>query len=285
MEDSPRKNVLKRIATFIVALPILLALFFLAPNSAWYAVCAGALGRAAWELTALTHKVDDRRGRAIGVLFALAGYILFLGTRFGTRYGALLGILSIGFVMLVLLVMLTRPSHMIRLFSEICGYLLCVFYLGGMLAALALVRDFGTPTQGGWIALLTLSFAWASDALAMGAGKLFGGPKLCPAVSPNKTWAGAIGGLIGSVLSLLLVRLALPQLPFWPGVILAVLASIFGQAGDLCESALKRCGGVKDSGSFLPGHGGMLDRLDAVTFAAFIMFVALQSGLLPFHPR
>src|SRR5262249_38307526 len=99
------------------------------------------------------------------------------------------------------------------------------------------------------------------------AGRLFGKAKLYPAVSPGKTWAGAIGGLVGSFGGAALANLwYFPALGWGHGAVISVVGGAIGQSGDLVESMLKRSFGVKDSGNILPGHGGILDRVDAVLF-------------------
>ncbi len=98
---------------------------------------------------------------------------------------------------------------------------------------------------------------------------------MAPRISPGKTWEGAAGGLLGAVIISLLFTLPTPvQLPLGYGeaVLLGLLISVFGQAGDLAESLLKRNTGVKDSGGLLPGHGGLLDRLDSILFAGAVVY-------------
>jgi phosphatidate cytidylyltransferase len=129
------------------------------------------------------------------------------------------------------------------------------------LPTLALLLLRGQP-QGLLLATWTLATVWATDIGAYAAGRSIGGPKLAPSVSPNKTWAGLIGGVIAALLlGLALWRLADLRLQF--AVASAILA-VISQIGDLYESWLKRLAGVKDSGSLLPGHGGVLDRLDGL---------------------
>jgi phosphatidate cytidylyltransferase len=112
---------------------------------------------------------------------------------------------------------------------------------------------------------------WAGDSAAYYGGRAFGAHKLAPAISPNKTVEGAVAGLVGSVIlgSVFAAWLSL-RVPWQPVVI--ALAGIAGQLGDLVESALKRSAGVKDSSTLLPGHGGILDRLDSLLFAAPVYF-------------
>jgi phosphatidate cytidylyltransferase len=139
-------------------------------------------------------------------------------------------------------------------------------YIG--LSALALMILRGDP-QFGLIAVYWLLFVvWGADTLAYFAGRLIGGPKLLPSISPKKTWAGLIGAIVGGILcSALFARVAGLDSLLWLCSIGAILA-IIEQAGDFFESALKRSVGVKDSSALIPGHGGMLDRVDGLVAAA-----------------
>jgi phosphatidate cytidylyltransferase len=135
-------------------------------------------------------------------------------------------------------------------------------YIGLPVLALLLLR---VHPQGFWITLWTMAVVWACDTGAYFAGRAIGGARLAPAISPNKTWAGAIGGVAAAVLFTLAFAALRPETGMGIGIILfsAVLA-VLSQAGDLFESHLKRVAGVKDSGNLLPGHGGLLDRLDGL---------------------
>jgi phosphatidate cytidylyltransferase len=137
------------------------------------------------------------------------------------------------------------------------------------LGGLALLWLRLAPAGGVGAALFLLLVVWASDIGAYAAGRALGGPKLWPAVSPNKTWSGAMGGLAAATLVGLVAAAALTG--GWPGAAAAATAAGLGlcaQAGDLLESWLKRRFGVKDSSHLIPGHGGLLDRLDGVLAAA-----------------
>jgi phosphatidate cytidylyltransferase len=140
-------------------------------------------------------------------------------------------------------------------------------YLG--LGAVALVWMRQLPVGGGANVIVLLLIVWASDIGAYAAGRAIGGPRLAPAISPGKTWSGAAGGVLAAAATGLAASSVLGNGPIsWRPVAFAVLIGIIGQAGDLFESQLKRDFGVKDSGSIIPGHGGLLDRLDAVLTAA-----------------
>jgi phosphatidate cytidylyltransferase len=140
-------------------------------------------------------------------------------------------------------------------------------YLG--LGAVALVWLRQPQVSGGANVIVLLLIVWASDIGAYMMGRAIGGPRLAPAISPGKTWSGAIGGLIAAAATGLAASSTLANGPIsWRPVGFAVLIGVIGQIGDLLESQLKRHFGVKDSGNMIPGHGGLLDRLDAVLTAA-----------------
>ena len=132
--------------------------------------------------------------------------------------------------------------------------------------------------------LLLLLIVWASDIGAYLVGRLVGGPRLAPVISPGKTWSGAAGGLLAAALVGGLAALGMGQVGlFWRIVLFAVGLGIVAQAGDLMESAIKRRFGVKDSGWLIPGHGGLFDRLDAVLAAAPVaaaLALALGRGVV-----
>ena len=121
------------------------------------------------------------------------------------------------------------------------------------------------------LVVLPLVVTWVCDTCAMAAGTLVGGPKLAPVLSPRKTWAGAVGGLVGGLAAalaygpLVLDRVAL-RLDVWQLVTVGVVVALATQVGDVAESLFKREAGVKDSSSLIPGHGGVLDRLDSLYF-------------------
>jgi phosphatidate cytidylyltransferase len=139
-------------------------------------------------------------------------------------------------------------------------------YAGAMLAAPLVIRADATL---GFIAMIFLfAVVWATDVAAYFAGRLIGGPKLCPAVSPNKTWSGALAGVLAGTVAGVAVAVFGGIHPIAPIIIVSLLLSVAAQFGDLFESALKRRFGVKDASHAIPGHGGLMDRLDGFIAAA-----------------
>lgn len=153
-----------------------------------------------------------------------------------------------------------------------------VAFYGVVIVALLTIRGEATWNQPGvfdsglWAGLLLGCVIWATDTGAYFTGRQVGGEKLAPDISPSKTWSGAIGGFaLGTLVGLVVWLLVVPQSPWWIGLALCATLSILGQAGDLAESAIKRRFRIKDSGDIIPGHGGLMDRLDSLTLSAIFM--------------
>lgn len=151
--------------------------------------------------------------------------------------------------------------------SIISKNLFGLIYLGGGMSFFILLRDFNTSpfnqTKALWLVLVT---TWATDTGAYFLGRFLGKRKLAPNISPNKTIEGAVGGILFSIIAVLIFTSIIHKINIvW--IIYAIFASIISMAGDLFESSIKRDMGVKDSGNLIPGHGGILDRFDSLLFA------------------
>jgi len=153
-----------------------------------------------------------------------------------------------------------------------------------LLPALSLIWLRQATDQGGWIVLWVMIIVWSMDTGAYFSGKAIGGPKMSPKISPNKTWAGLMGGAVTAVVFGLMAAhyfdLGFNLLFLIPA---AAALAIWSQIGDLAESALKRYFDVKDSGAIIPGHGGIMDRVDGVVFAApavalFLYLLSVSAG-------
>lgn len=154
-----------------------------------------------------------------------------------------------------------------------------VFYAG--LSAISLSAIRGEDSLGFIAMLFVFLVVWATDILAYFVGRAVGGPKLAPRISPGKTWSGAIGGtLAGVAAGVLLASAHFQDVGLWV-VMIAFILSVAGQIGDLFESFIKRRFGVKDSSRLIPGHGGVMDRVDGLVFACFAAFflaLAVSAG-------
>jgi phosphatidate cytidylyltransferase len=156
-----------------------------------------------------------------------------------------------------------------------------VLYVG--IPATALIGLRGSEPYGLTAVLFILSVVWAGDIAAFVGGRLIGGPKLYPSISPNKTWAGLISAVLGACLVGALFWSVLASAPFTHLVLCAGALGLAGQLGDLAESALKRLFRVKDASHLIPGHGGFMDRMDGVVTAA-ILAAAIGLGIDAAYP-
>lgn len=145
-----------------------------------------------------------------------------------------------------------------------------VFY-GLVIIAILAMR--GSGSAGIWAGIYLGTTVWITDSAAFFTGRQLGGEKLAPDISPSKTWSGALGGLTLGTLAGTLVWTLATDSPLWLGAVLSVTISILSQLGDLTESAIKRRFRIKDSGDIIPGHGGLMDRLDSLTYA--VLFLAV----------
>ena len=264
IEEPPMKKGLSgtalRVATVVPLIPIIVWMMFMGPTWLWRGFILTAVAIGGYELMAM--KVPSSRGlRAWGSMTAvLFAYTIVYTASASAMYSVVLLIIPGAMAWSLLQ---EDPLHNA---SVRIGWLLgAPVYVGGTLSAVALVRDF-EPT-GAWV-LLTMVLAWGSDTSAYFVGRKLGKTKLAPRISPKKTLEGSAGGLAASVVGAVVMSFFLDGLDALDAIALGVLAGAAGQAGDLMMSVLKRSSGVKDSGGILPGHGGILDRVDALAFTA-----------------
>lgn len=177
-----------------------------------------------------------------------------------------IGLLFVGFSLLFLF----RIRSIDTAAREVAFALLAFLYIPFMLMHLIQLRQTTFGTQ--WLIVIML-IVMTNDSAAYYSGSAFGKHHLYPLVSPKKSIEGAVGGLIGSLGGTILAKFTFfPQLTFSDAVLTALVVGTVGQAGDLFESLLKRSFGVKDSGTIIPGHGGLLDRMDSILFAAPVTY-------------
>jgi phosphatidate cytidylyltransferase len=272
---------MKRVLTALILIPVVLLLVFLWPQSSWLFTLAVAVVAiiAAWEFLGLAQNsgANPPRLAVLGAILALFACNLIWDQRDHTA--AIVVVLSLG-----LLVFCTffRPVDM--MLADASTSIFCFLYIGTTLITLPSLRE---EANGPSLVAFLLCVVWAGDMAALYVGRAWGRHKLAPSLSPNKTWEGALGSILGSLLvtgallglaHLLITQwnrawLSYPE-DVWYWLNLAVIINIAAQVGDLAESALKRSAGVKDSGSLLPGHGGVLDRIDALLLAAPVLWYA-----------
>lgn len=183
-------------------------------------------------------------------------------------------------VALLLEIVKREPRPILNVGATLLG----AIYVGWFFSYLTLLRGLNHPhilipavrgtTQGEWLVFFVSGTTWLSDSGALFVGKALGRHKLAPHVSPAKTWEGSLGGLLVAVLGGLLFGKML-HIPLGEAAALAALCGLVGQIGDLCESALKRDLQVKDTGAVIPGHGGILDRIDSLLFSAPIAYYTI----------
>jgi len=161
-------------------------------------------------------------------------------------------------------------------------------YLGWPMSFILLLRGYQSGTipgpggawfylpPGAWWVLVVLLGVWGFDAAAFFAGHYFGRHKLAPQISPAKTWEGAIGGFVLSIVAALLFTVIPLGVPWYLAIILGIFIGVAAILGDLAESLIKRQTNVKDSGTIMPGHGGMLDRIDSLLFVVIVVYVFSQ---------
>lgn len=272
----------KRIITAVCAIPlVVLAVWFDTPIS-WFTILAVIVGLlAAFEFYRLTGVI-----KAFPLaIFGMAGILYLIITPVLKEHLAqhcFLVLIIITVISLLALLLLRTKENIFSLWSLMLGG---VLYIGCLLFLLVSLRlEPGTmrfPEIGRNLIFLTLLVTFASDTAAYFIGKTFGRHKLAPQISPGKTWEGAAGGVIGAIVVSLLFTLDTPlqlgvwrAITWWQAVLLGLAISIFGQLGDLVESLLKRSYKVKDSGNFMPGHGGILDRIDSILFAGIVVYLA-----------
>lgn len=232
---------------------------------------------AAWEFLDMAERGGALPPR-VPVVLAVA--LLFIGNfEWPDQSIAVLGVLS-----LLLLVVCTFTSPVDRMMPDVAISIFTLFYAGFTLTAVPALHE---QTNGPSLVTFLLCVVWAGDIAALYVGRAWGRHKLAPKLSPNKTWEGTIASVAGSVLvaggllalaakleSLDSAKLSFPDEPWYYWLLLAMVVNIAAQVGDLAESALKRSVDVKDSGALLPGHGGVLDRIDALLLAAPVLWYA-----------
>ena len=282
---------MKRELAGAVAIPIVLAILFLGPAILFNTLAAVVALGAVWEFYRIAEKTGHPVAKTVGLAAAallLGGAALLWGPfRFETPGGDLVEVAvktrpSFWFVAALAVVFLASVAPMaarVPPSSALAGAASTLFGLVAIAlpaTAMCLLR-----ARSPRAVLALLLIVWVCDSSAYYVGRAIGKHPLAPVVSPKKTWEGTIGGLVGATLfgAAAGTWWFLPELGPVRGAVAAALASTAGQIGDLVESLWKRGAGVKDSGTFLPGHGGFYDRIDSLLFAAPVLAAFTGAGL------
>lgn len=265
----PKSNLAVRLLTAGIAGPLLLAILFVGPAWGFSLLVIAATGLAAYEVLSMTHP-SDGVARLLGVVVAM---IPAAGLAFaGDDAAVVIGVLVVAPIFGMLLP-LVRLGEIATAGLRIMAGAAVPLYVGAPLGLLGRMREAG-GSEGAGKVLLVLLLAWLGDTGGYFFGRFLGKTKLYEAVSPKKTRAGLVGAIVGAIVGALIAsQFFLPRLGPGHAVVLGLLGGLFGQAGDLAESLLKRSTGVKDSGGILPGHGGLLDRIDAVLVLSPLVYL------------
>ncbi|MBW2261960.1 MAG: phosphatidate cytidylyltransferase [Deltaproteobacteria bacterium] len=258
-------------------MPLVVAGLLLLPPVVTLIMAVAAATAGGYEVLGLFGHAGRGPLRIAGAL--LGGMLVAVVYAVGQRPELLL--LSLSSILIVALLLgLLGTGEMKQVGRKQAGLCLAAFYPAIFLSLIALIRR-DVPSGGLWI-ILALGTAFLSDTGAYFAGRFLGRRKLAPRLSPNKTIEGSLGGILASVLTCIAASyVMLPELPLLHAVALGVLGSIVGQAGDLVESLLKRASDAKDTGGIFPGHGGMLDRIDAAVFTTALFYGYLYFWAVP----
>lgn len=272
-----RSNLATRLLSALVGIPAILALLYLGPPWGWAVFLAVALLVGAIEFFGMTHPEDAvSRYLGIGVTLGVMAVLWFFGTD-----ARVLVTLVFLLPTLALFITLARLGSIDTAALRAAAMGFGPLWLGGGLGSLAMLRRDAGDSGPGFV-VLALALSWFSDTGAYFAGRFLGKHKLYEAVSPKKTTEGAVGGLVAAVVGALAGHyLYLTSLPLNHAIVLGLVAGALGQAGDLAESMIKRSAGVKDSGGIVPGHGGILDRVDALMVTGTFTYIYV----LYFWPR
>ena len=299
---------LKRIATAVVLIPIVMLLVLRAPMPVLTVFAAAVALVTVQEFLKLTESYGVQPLRWPTYIFVGLLFLLLAWTTAGEtpQLSALKFVLGSGFACaiapFVFLTITMLRAQMSGAYPAAAASAFAVVYIALPMAMLVQLRE---QWAGAFWLLYLLLVVWAGDIFAYAVGRSVGRYLLAPRVSPKKTWEGAAASLAASLLvgsllftyalqiSSFLLRVRLierrdglfgPKPELWPLILLTVVLNVAAQLGDLVESLIKRGAGVKDSGAILPGHGGMLDRIDALLFAAPLLWYYAAAVFPPARP-
>lgn len=266
------------VTTGVVLGALVIAAVCVGPR-AWYPLVALAIGLAMWEVLTRLREAGYQQPRT---LLILLGQIMVWASAFYSTAG-----LVAGFAITVLFIMFWRmfhrgrqetPEHYLRDTAVGIFVLAWIPLFGSFAAMISLIDEGGVP--GSHFIIAFMLCVVASDVGGYAAGVMFGSHPMAPAVSPNKSWEGFAGSMAFGLITGVLVVVLLIDGPWWMGLILGAALVVCATMGDLVESQFKRELGIKDMSNLLPGHGGLMDRLDGMLPAACATYILLNAAAL-----
>lgn len=278
-EEKKMSNLAVRVLSTVVLLPIFLAITIFGNAWVWAGLVLVLACLGGWEFMKITNGQESGAVRGVSVFLSLipavTAYLFagetapFLCEHSWTILGASLMVM----VWLTFLFNCFRPRVIERATHVITSTFGCAAYVGTTFFFWALYKRVLGDDSAAWIITL-VAMTWMSDTCAYFTGRALGKHKMAPILSPKKSIEGAVGGFVGALIAAFVARfVAFDYLPIWQVFVLVIPANFLAQMGDLSESLVKRSYGVKDSGNLIPGHGGLLDRFDAVIFSAPWVFL------------
>jgi phosphatidate cytidylyltransferase len=281
--NTQSQSVGQRWLTALIAMPIVLIFAWF---GGWFAFTAilliVALGM--FEFRSMMLHADYHP--LIWVSFGLS--VLLLISAMVAQYRLLLIEAGVGSALLISFLLILFRKRLDGALVDWALTLAISIYLGWPMSCLLLLRGYGSGIlrfgaaqwvilpDGIWWLLVVLLGVWGFDGAAFFSGRYFGRHKLAPMISPAKTWEGVAGGLVLSIIASLVLTVVPLHVPWYFAILLGVLIGGAATLGDLAESLIKRQVHVKDSGQIMPGHGGMLDRIDSILFAAIVVYIFAQ---------
>ena len=260
-----------RILTAVVGLPLLIAIIWV--GDPWFTILIATMAAiGSWEFYLMAS-----RSKIQPITYFGMAWVLLLVLSPHCPYAVTTPFLITSAIVISLIWLLFRSSKE-QAFNNWAWTMAGILYIGWMLSHWVELRSLEAGKELVFWAMFT---TFASDTSAFFVGRAWGKHALAPSISPGKTWEGAIGGLLASIIASLILGTIFP-LPFnyWQTALLGCIISIFAQLGDLVESLIKRNLGAKDAGRLIPGHGGILDRIDSLIFTGVIVYYCVVLATL-----
>ncbi len=235
-----------------------------------YLFCVLVSVFASWELAAMLLAKQIRIGKRLATILVIILVSMFQFSKFGQA-----GLFIVFILFMLAAVLKLIETGVENYTSRLAMAILAAIYPGFFISFSILIHREFAPV--GWVFLLFVFVnTWLADTFAYAFGRMIGGKKLAPVISPKKTWAGLIFSFPGGLIAAFMAKPFLPDWSLFNLLALSLVATLFGQIGDLIESAIKRDCGIKDSSNLIPGHGGVLDRFDSFVIALPAVYFLLR---------